>query len=167
MDPTPTLKLKSTYLKPLTGGANINPDRALRTLQKELLRRIKAKLTQSTFSDRAKKSLARAVSIEVKASSLVIIAKDPRWNFMVGGQKPGQMTWLTKAKRPIPIVTETGEVIFRWATPRSMLDGKWFHPGRAPSDFLEQARQEARSFLRDKLRQQFANQLRQAMSQKR
>lgn len=168
MNPAPKFTLKTTYLKPLTSGLkDLDPEHALRLLRTEMLRRIKAKLTQTTFSDAAKKTLARALDIKIQRSSLIITVKDSRWDYMVGGQRPGQMTWLTKAKRPIPIVTETGEVIFRSATPRSMADGKWMHPGREPSDFLEKGRQEARAFMRDKLYQEFANQMRKALAKKR
>jgi hypothetical protein len=167
-DPPPTLKIKSTYLSPLTGGLkNVDVTHALRLLQREMLKRIKAKLTQTTFSVRAKKALSEAVDIEVHKSSVVITAKHPAWKALVNGQRAGQMKWLVKAKRPIPIVTETGKIIFRSATPRSMADGKWMHPGRTPSDFLEKARQEARAFMRDKLYREYVNQVRKALSQKR
>lgn len=159
------LRVKATYLKPLLPGrfADLSPATALRQLRAEMLRRIKAKLTQTTFSDRAKRALAKAVSIEVKESSLVITAKHPAWGPLVNGQRERQMTWLTKATRPIPIITESGELIFRSATPKSMADGKWMHPGRAPSNFVEKARQEAREFMRTKLYREFINQIRKAM----
>ena len=160
-----SVRVKATYLKPLTPERfeSLNVETALRTLRTEMLRRIKSKLMQTTFSDRAKKALARAVSIEVRGSSLVIIAKHPAWKPLVEGQRPGQMKWLTKAKRPIPIVTESGEIIFRSATPKSMMDGKWMHPGRQPSDFVERARQEAREFMRTKLYREFVRQMRKAV----
>jgi hypothetical protein len=159
------IHVKSTYLKPLMPErfADLSPNTVLRTLKTEMLRRIKAQLTQTTFSDRAKKALAKAVKIEVHESSLRITANHPAWRPLVEGQRSGQMTWLTKARRPIPIVTETGEIIFRSATPKSMSDGKWVHPGRAPSNFIEKARQEAREFMRTKLFREFQNQLRRAL----
>jgi hypothetical protein len=165
-EPAFSLKLKTTYLKPLTlsrfGG--LSATTALRTLRSEMLRRIKAKLTQSTFSVRAKKALAQALTIEVQESSLTITAHHPAYKFLLEGQRAGQMTWLTKARRPIPIVTETGEVIFRSATPKSMADGKWMHPGREPNNFVERARQEARAFMRDKLYREFRRQVLKAMA---
>ncbi len=160
-----SLKLKSVYLKPLIPERleGLQPDTVLRTLRRDMLRRIKSKLTQTTFSERAKRALGRSLNIEVKASSLVITSNHPAWDPLVNGQRAGQMTWLTKAKRPIPIVKEDGEIIFRSATPKSMADGKWMHPGRSPSDFMEKARQEARTFMRDKLYREFTNQVRKAM----
>jgi hypothetical protein len=160
-----TFRVKSTYLKPLVPERfeHLSVNTALRTLKKEMLRRIKAKLMQTTFSERAKKALGKAIKIEVKESSLLITARHPAWGPLVNGQRPGQMTWLTKAKHPIPIITETGELIFRSATPKSMEDGKWMHPGRSPSDFVEKARQEAREFMRTKLYREFVSQMRKAV----
>jgi hypothetical protein len=167
VDPTPKLTVKATYLRPLTLGLDIDPENALRRLKGEMLRRIKVKLTQTAFSDRAKRALAKAITIEVKGSSLRIVARHPAWKPLVEGQRAGQMKWLVKAKAPIPIITETGELIFRSATPRSMANGKWVHPGRAPSNFVEKARQEAREFLRDKLYREYVNQIRKAVAKRR
>ena len=58
------------------------------------------------------------------------------------------MTWLVKARAPIPIITEKGELIFRSATPRSMANGKWVHPGRGPFDFIEKAKKEAKAAIK-------------------
>lgn len=43
------------------------------------------------------------------------------------GIKKHQMKYLMKAKRPIPV--DVSNAIFRWASPRSMANGKWIHPG--------------------------------------
>jgi hypothetical protein len=45
-----------------------------------------------------------------------------------------------------------------------MADGKWMHPGRAPSDFAEKARQEAREFIRTKLYKEYMSQVRKAVA---
>jgi hypothetical protein len=58
------------------------------------------------------------------------------------------MRWLTRARAPIPIITEEGKLIFRSATIKSMKDGKWVHPGRPPYDFIERAKKEARTQIR-------------------
>lgn len=160
-------RVKTTYLKPLTpGGLDLNITTILRSLKRDMLRRIKAQLTQTTFSERAKVALAKALTIDVQESSVVITANHPAYRPLVEGQRAGQMTWLTKARRPIPIITEAGELIFRSATPKSMADGKWMHPGRAPSNFVEKARQEAREFMRTKLYQQMAAQVRKALTRR-
>lgn len=166
--PAELIKVKATYLKPLLPSrfSDLSVATALNSLKRELLRRIKAQLLQTTFSDRAKKALAKAVKIEVKPSSLIITARHPAWRPLVEGQRAGQMTWLTKARRPIPIVTESGELIFRSATPKSMADGKWMHPGRAPSNFVEKARQQAREFMRTKLYREYVSQLQRSMARR-
>lgn len=147
-------------------------DKALKTLsmkdtfqqlKSSMLKYVKGKLTQETFSTEAQKTLAKSISIEIKGEGLVITAKDKAWEPYVGGQKPQQMTWLTKARAPIPIVTESGKVIFRSATPKSMREGKWMHPGRAPFTLMEQAGHEARKFLNGHLYKTFQEQLRKAL----
>jgi hypothetical protein len=72
------------------------------------------------------------------------------------------MKWLVKAKVPIPIITETGELIFRSATAKSMANGKWQHPGRHASDFVEKAKEESRKFIKEKLAKELAQQLKKA-----
>lgn len=153
------------YLKPLLPDSYtpVSPEAVLKRAKKDLLRRIRRKLTQTTFSDRAKKALSRALKIEVKESSLVIIGKHPAFGPLLRGQKAEQMTWLTKAKRPIPIVTDDGKLIFRNATSRSMENGKWHHPGRAPQDFVAKAKTESRTFLKERLAKEIAKSLRKGM----
>lgn len=158
------LTLKSNGFKSLSGLADkLSMSTALQQLKSSMLKYVKGKLTQETFSTEAQKTLAKSISIEVKGDGLVITAKDKAWEPYVSGQKPQQMTWLLKAKGPIPIVTESGKVIFRSATPRSMRDGKWMHPGRAPFTLMEQAGHEARKFLNGHLYKTFQEQLRKAL----
>lgn len=160
---TPKVRVDMVYLKPLFRGleASIDPTVALKRLKADMLRRMRKALTQETFSAAAKKALSKALFIKVGPSSLIIMAKHPAWRPLVEGQRKGQMSWLAKAKKPIPIVTETGEVIFRSATAKSLADGRWMHPGRQRSHFYDRAREEARDFLRTKL----AGHIRQQMAQ--
>lgn len=143
------------YYRPLLPPGDIaktlDVKAVLRHLQKDLRRRIKTKLEQSAYSSAAKKALAKWLVIQVKEHSLRFMAKHPAFMPLVFGMPRQQMTWLVKAKRPIPIVTETGELIFRSATPKSMADGKWIHPGHAKRDFIEQAKEEARVFMKKAL----------------
>lgn len=153
------------YRKPLVPDQAFSKDVTASVLQKtrtDLLRRIKRKLTQTTFSDRAKKALAKALLIEVKPSSLVITVNHPAYGPLTRGQSAGQMKWLGKATRPIPIVTEGGKVIFRNASAKSMADGKWRHPGRPPSDFVKTAKEESKVFLKKKFRKELVEQVRAA-----
>lgn len=144
-------RIGTIYGKPLIRGIEDSLGRALQLMKGEILYRVKKKLIQSTFSDRAKKAFAKAISIEMGPSSLSIVSKHPAFSLMLKGQKKGQMTWLTKARRPIPIITETGELIFRSATAKSMKDGKWIHPGRDRQDFVEKAKTEAKLLIRERV----------------
>lgn len=135
---------------------------ALQAAQSELLKRIKRKLTvQTAFTQRARAALSRHLKVTVKPSSLVVTADHPGFEWLIRGRKRAQMKWLRKARRPIPIITKEGKLIFRNATARSMKHGPltgpnvgtkpgWIHPGRAPTDFIERAKAEARVFLKEK-----------------
>lgn len=152
------------YLKPLFQGKKFKGDvkQTLNLAKKDLLRRIKRELTQTAFSDRAKRALSKAIKIEVKPSSLRIVTNHPAFRPLTEGQKKAQMKWLTKATRPIPIVTEDGKVIFRWATARSMRDGRWIHPGRDPSSFIDRAKKVSREVLKKKISEEINAQVRSA-----
>lgn len=152
------------YMKPLLPKRpfrGLSFDAIVRRTKGELLKRMKEKLQQTTFTDRAKKALAKALKVEIKPSSLVLTANHPAFFPLVKGQKTGQMKWLTKARRPIPIVLDSGELIFRNATVKSMgeispygrIKGlpKWTHPGREPSDFIENAKKLARDTIKKRL----------------
>jgi hypothetical protein len=153
---------KTTNSPPKALVAKLDIKGALQQIKSDMLKYIKGKLTQETFSVEAHKTLAKSIEIKVKGDGLVITPKASAWVPYVGGQKAGQMTWLTKAKAPIPIVTESGKVIFRSATPKSMADGKWMHPGRAPFTLMDRAAHEARKFMNGHLAKMFQEQLRKA-----
>jgi len=141
-------RFSSVYGKPLVRGMDASPERALRRVKMSVLARLRNKLFQSTFSDRAKRAFAKAIQIDIGPSSLTISSTHPGFTNMMRGRKKQQMKWLVKARAPIPIITEKGELIFRSATPKSMRDGKWVHPGRAPYDFVEKAKEEAKQQIR-------------------
>jgi hypothetical protein len=140
-------------------ATEVNIRKALEKSRSDLMRRIKAKLTPTAFSKRAKKALAQAMKIEIKPASLLVTIDHPAYGPLVKGQKRQQMKWLLKSPTPIPIITDEGKLIFRNATSKSMKragggprEGKrgWVHPGRQPSDFIEVAKAESRAFLKDK-----------------
>ena len=148
----------SAYLKPLLPQGfedKLDPEHILRDLKQGLLKRIKEAIrTQDTFSERAKVALAKAMRVEIKASSVRITINHPAWIPMVLGRSSKQMSWLTKARSPIPIITDSGETIFRSATPKSMADGKWVHPGYQKTNLLEKARKEAREYVKKQITRQ-------------
>jgi hypothetical protein len=155
------------YLKPLLPSMfSGDLETIAKKAKSDLLRRVKKRLTQTTFSDRAKRAFAQALRIEIKPSSLRVTATHPGFGPMVKGQRKGQMKWLKKARRPIPIITEGGKLIFRTASARSMKDGRWIHPGRPPSDFIEKAKAESKLFLKDKFKKELNQQMRKAWTRR-
>jgi len=162
----PKITVGRVYLKPFMPEGfedKLDPDRILNTLKRDILKRIKKAIqTQDTFSDRAKTALAKALKIEIQASSVRVTVNHPAWRPMVLGRKEQQMSWLVKSRSPIPIVTDTGKVIFRSATPKTMADGKWVHPGYQKTDLIEKARKDAREYVREKVAEQIRAFLRRA-----
>ena len=141
-------RLATVYGKPFLRDIDTSPDKALNRVKFSVLTRLRLKLIQSTFSVRAKKSLSKSLKVKQGPSSLTFYSTHPAFIQLMRGQRKGQMRWLTKARVPIPIITETGELIFRTATIKSMKDGKWIHPGRPPYDFVEKAKKEAKEQIR-------------------
>jgi hypothetical protein len=142
------------YMKPLLpeGRVDLDIQKVMESGKRALLRRLRGKLLQQTaFSPAAKKSLAEAIQIKVKASSLQVVSSHPGFLPLIQGQKKQQMTWLTKARAPIPIMLDTGRLIFRNATHASMERGAWWHPGRTPSTYVDRAKQLTREFMRTKM----------------
>jgi hypothetical protein len=157
--------LMRVNMRPILGEhdlSEISPERVLRGLQQSILKRFRSKLIAAPFSARAKKALAEGISVEFGPSSITIVAKHPAVKPLLFGRRPQQMTWLVKARCPIPIVTETGEIIFRTATPRSMQNGSWYHPGLPSTNILDQARAEARVAVRDNLARDLRRQVQAA-----
>lgn len=144
-------KVTSVYGRPFLKDLETSPEKALKALRNEIAYRINKKLQASNLSDRAKKAFAKSIRVRVGPSSIIIETRHHALNTIIEGQKKGQMKWLLKAKVPIPIITDTGELIFRNATPRSMANGKWIHPGREPSDFIELAKREAKEVVRKRI----------------
>jgi len=154
------------YLKPLLPDAfNGDIDLTLRQAKNEVLKRIRAKLMDSAFSRRAKRSLSKAIKVEIKPSSLVVTVNHPAFAPLVLGQRKGKMRWLLKARRPIPIITDDGKLIFRTASAKSMGQKKrWVHPGRPPSDFVERAKKDARETLKAKFEKDLRRQVRATLT---
>jgi len=155
-------RLSGIYAKPLVGeDLRLDPESVLRKLKSELNRRLKSKLMNiSTFSDRARKSLSRSLQIKIFPNSLVVTTNHPGFKPLVYGQRKVQMKWLVKSPVPIPIMLDSGEMIFRWATPQSMSNGSWWHPGRKRVDFVTKAKREALAFVKERMTREAIRQLR-------
>jgi len=151
------------YLKPLLPDSfEEDANQVLKQTKNALLKRMRSRIAGSAFSSRAKRALSKAVKVEVKASSLVMTVNHPAFEPLVKGQSKGKMKWLLKAKRPIPIITDDGELIFRTASARSMGTKKrWVHPGRPPSDIVETAKKDAREAIKARLEKEMVKKLRQ------
>jgi hypothetical protein len=162
----PTLKVFRVNLKPLIPpdqADRVKPERVLRTLKQQILKHLKDNIFQETFSGRAKKALSEGIGARLGPRSVTVEAKHPAFRPLIEGQKKGQMRWLTKARAPIPIVTDDGELIFRSATPKSMADGKWVHPGRQKTRVIERARDEARKVTREKVKEMILENLKSGL----
>ena len=158
--------IKLAPLLPAAELKEVDADRILRKLGREVLKRLKGNLMDAPFSKRAKASLSKSLQMEVKPRSLVLYTTHPAFRVFMEGRRKRQMRWLLKAKGPIPIVTDEGELIFRTATPKSMARGGWVHPGKAPSDFMEKARKQAREIIKKKLQKQLKSQIVEMLGQK-
>ena len=164
------VKVGRVYLKPLLPPdplRGFDPEAVLKRLRKDILRRIRKNLVQEVFSDAAKKALSKAIQVKVDPSSLLITAHHPAFRPLTEGQRRMQMMWLVKAARPIPIITDTGKLIFRTATAKSMANGSWVHPGRPKADFLDRAKDEAREHIREVTAKEIRKQVKLAMGKRR
>lgn len=159
------ITVTTAKLKPLfpQGSLRLNAEKVLRSLQREVLKRLRGKILQETFSDRARRALARGMKVQIGKNSIKVIATHPAFIPLLQGQRKGQMTWLTKARVPIPIVTDSGKLIFRSATAKSMKDGKWLHPGRDPTTVIEKAKKEAREVIKQRIADDLRKQLRRTL----
>lgn len=143
--------LTSFYAAPLARELGVTPQRALELVRKRILRKIRSRLMRSRLSDRAKRSFAQSLSVRVTKNRLSVLSSHPGFRHQLRGQRKGVMSWLLKAKKPIPIELESGEVIFRTVTAKSMTDGRWVHPGRDRHGFVEAAKREVTAEIKEML----------------
>lgn len=157
------------YLKPLLPKARdveIEPKKVLKTAQREIVKAVRDEIQEQAFSNRAKRALKKGFGTRLGPSSITVYAKHPAFFPLLEGQRREQMTWLTKARRPIPIITDDGELIFRNATPRSMANGSWYHPGRPATTVIEKARAHTREIVKRRLGKALQRQIREAMGRR-
>lgn len=160
----PKFHIKLKPLLPKDAIKATDPKKVLKSMQREILKQIRDAIQAQAFSPRAKAALKKGLKTKMGPSSIKIIATHPAFFPLLEGQRSEQMTWLTKAKRPIPIVLDNGEVIFRNASPRSMANGRWYHPGRKPTTVLEIARRKTRELIKTRLVKEIQRQLRVAIA---
>lgn len=168
----PTKKVRSVYGKPLlsdlpeSNRVESVKQEALERVGKAAIKAIQKEIRRSSWN-RSPRNLLNSFTYEVKGSSVRISSDHPATEYLNRGVKPHQMTYLTKAERPIPIITETGELIFRYATDQSMRDGKWQHPGFKGKHFLERGVEAAREEVKSELASAYKKLLAEALKGKR
>lgn len=109
----------------------------LRSLGLHLQAHVREEIYTSKWSSpKAAHSVARSIHFELGTDYVILYTTKPYIEYHNDGVKKQQMTWLTKAKKPIPL-RRNGATIFRWATPASMARGSWWHPGIVPKKFVE------------------------------
>lgn len=106
------------------------------------LREVKAEIRRTAFKS-VPSDLLSSFESEVRGGQIIIRSSHPAASYLNNGVKAYQMTHLTKARRPIPIVTDNGQVVFRTATQASMRSGAWKHPGFEGKNFIERGAQRA------------------------
>ena len=93
-------------------GAKFRPEKILKSLRRQITKEIKKRIMAEPLTPAAKTALMKGFRITTGARSVTLEATHPAFRPLLQGQKRQQMTWLTKARVPIPIVLDTGEVIF-------------------------------------------------------
>lgn len=147
-NPLPVVRVTRINLRPLfpkgVSLEDLDIQKALKKAQVEIRKAIKKHIQASAFSRRAKIRLSEAIRIRLGPKSVTVTSRDPAFMALLEGRRARQMTWLVKARAPIPIVTDDGTLIFRSATPKSMANGSWYHPGRPGTNILGRAKAAAR-----------------------
>jgi hypothetical protein len=68
----------------------------------------------------------RSVRYKMTPNGVKYLVDEPA-SYLEKGIRKHQMKYLMKSKKPIPVDVANG--IFRWASPKSMAEGKWVNPG--------------------------------------
>jgi hypothetical protein len=101
-------------------------------------------------------SIRKSVSFTIGKSSITfhLNAIGSYHNY---GVRKHKMKYLQKATRPIPIKDKnTGEIIFRWASKKSMRKkGSWTHLGLPKTKFFEKGVEDLKKDFRKKLKSEF------------
>ncbi len=153
------------YLKPLLKDfqleqLGIDEEPILKGLSKKALKSLKSAILEENFSRSAKKALTSNVVIKQGPSSITIESNHPAFNPLIRGRRKGPMEWLKKAVKAIPVITPTGEVVFRKATARSFQNGKWVHPGHPKTHVIDYVRDDLLSYLETQVKKQLKKTIR-------
>jgi len=144
----------SIYVKPILKGVKGN-------LANALLGRLKYNLARAGkkyISEASKKSFKGKGNRIRKGIFYTIGQKSITFHltaigvFHNAGVRKHKMKYLMQAKRPIPIKLKSGEVIFRWASAKSMKKkNSWTHPGIKPKKFVEAGIKKLKDEFRERI----------------
>lgn len=99
-----------------------------------VMRKIGMKGVNNIKSEITKRNLIKtgemiqSTNYKMTPKGVRFIVDDPA-PYLEKGIRKHQMRYLMKSKGPIPIQVDEANVIFRWASPKSMRKGHWKHPG--------------------------------------
>lgn len=164
-------RVKGVYGKPLVKDLPNEADldqakeRALERAGKYAVEEIQREITRSSWN-RKPTDLINSFEYEVKNSTMVIKSDHPAAQYLNKGVQPHQMIYLERAKRPIPIVTDSGEVIYRTPSSKTMADGSWQHPGIKGKHFLERGVEKARERVKEELVKEYQELIKKALEGK-
>jgi hypothetical protein len=136
------------------------PSTVLNEFKDNALRSIRSAIEQETFSAAAKKALVASLRIRISGNSLTVTSDHPGWKPFIEGQKRGPMSWLPSD--PVPIVTNSGEIVFRTPTAKSLAGGGWVHPGRPPAKFVKEAIRQVEAEIQKTLIDSLGEQIRRS-----
>lgn len=153
-------KLRGIYGKPLTRAApldlDLNKEQVLEKAGEEAIKAIQKEIMRYTFKSKPN-NLLKSFTYVVGPSSVSIESTHPAAKYLDKGVRPYQMKHLVKATRPIPIIKDNGELIFRNATPKGMAQGKWQHPGIKARNFMDRGIEAAKETIKEQIREDIKN----------
>lgn len=161
-------RLRGVYGKPLVKGIPSDADvdaakeEALERAGKYAVEEIQREIKRSSWNNKPTR-LLDSFDYEVSGSTMVIKSDHPAAKYLNKDVQPHQMIYLERAKRPIPIITDDGEVIYRTASSQSMADGSWQHPGIKGKHFLDRGVEKARERVKEELVKEYQDLVRKAL----
>ena len=114
----PAKKLASAYKKEVQNVLRKIGQKGVNNIRSEIKKRKLIK-TGATYKSVRYKMTQQGVRFSV----------DSPMPYLEKGIRKHVLKHLLNSKGPIPITTEQGNVIFRWATKKSIANGSWRHPG--------------------------------------
>lgn len=150
-------RVRAVYGKPLLRGKNVpleDPEALIKHILEEAGKKaveaVKKEIRRSSWN-RQPKDLLDSFSYEVRGNTMVLSSTHPAAQYLNKGVKPHQMIYLEQAKRPIPVITEGGKVVFRTPSGQTMRDGSWQHPGIKGKHFLDRGVEKAREAVKEEI----------------